>query len=291
MQRRTGNTQGALLMMGSMAAFTVNDALMKAVGADLPLSQAVVLRGLPAVAMAAALAWATGAWRGRFSRRDARLIALRNVTEVGAAYFYLTAIFNMPFANAIAILQGLPLAVTMAGAVFLGERVGPRRWMAIAVGFGGVLLIVRPGVEGFSVYALYVLAAVALVTARELLSRGLSREVPSLMVAFSNAAAVTLAFGLVSVFDAWQPVAPGDALLLGAASVLLIGAYFFAVAAVRTGALSVVAPFRYSGMLWGLLLGVLVFGERPDGLTLCGAALVAAAGLYMLRREQRAEPG
>lgn len=288
MSTQKGNTQGALLMMGSMAAFTLNDALMKAVGGALPLSQAIVLRGVPTVLMVAALAWALGAWRPSMSRRDARLMALRNVTEIGAAYLYLTAIFNMPLANAVAILQVLPLAVTLAGAVFLGEAVGPRRWAAIGVGLLGVLLIVRPGAEGFSVYSLFVLAMVGLVTARELLSRGLSDEVPSLMVAFSNAVAVTVAFALVSVFVEWQPVTLGQGAMLGAASVLLIGAYFCAVAAVRTGALSVVAPFRYSGMLWGLLLGVLAFGERPDALTLLGAGLVVATGLYMLHRERQA---
>jgi len=283
----TANMRGALFMMGSMAAFTLNDAFMKVVGAELPLSQAIVLRGIPTTVMLVALAYFAGALRKGVPRQDWRRIAWRSVTEIGAAYFFITAIFNMDFANALAILQVLPLTITLAGAVFLKEPVGWRRWGAILLGFVGVLMIVRPGFAGFTVYSLYVLAAVACVTARDILSRGLSKDVPSLTVALMNAISVTAAFAVYAFFEDWVPVQTDIALNLGAASVFIIAAYFCAVAAVRVGDLAVVAPFRYTALIWAMLLGVLAFGETLDGMTLAGAALIVATGMFSFYREQQ----
>ena len=153
MKNLSPNARGVVFMIGSMAFFVFNDAAMKAVGAHLPLSQAVVLRGVPTIVFLALIALWSGAFRQSVSRPDRKRIALRNLTEIGAAYFFLTAIFNMELANATAILQILPLTVTLAAAVFLGEPVGWRRTAAIVVGFLGVLLIVRPGIGGFNVYS------------------------------------------------------------------------------------------------------------------------------------------
>lgn len=282
----TPNTKGALFMMGSMAAFTINDAFMKALGAGVPLSQAIVLRGLPTCVMMLALAVMLGALKLKLPPGQGRLILMRNVTEVLAAYFFLTAIFNMPFANAISILQVLPLTITLAGAVFLGEPVGWRRWTAILVGFCGVMLIVRPGMEGFTVYSLYVLAAVVCVTTRDILSRRLAPEVPSLTVALSNAVSVTVVFSVVALFQDWQPIDIKQGVLFLGASLTIIVAYFCAVSAVRVGELAVVAPFRYTALVWAMLLGVLIFGEPLETLTLIGACIVVVTGIYSFYREQ-----
>ncbi|KMW56168.1 putative membrane protein [Candidatus Rhodobacter oscarellae] len=286
MTKLAENSRGALFMMGSMAAFTLNDACMKGLSGELPLAQAIFMRGVPTVVMMLVLAWALGQLRFDFPARDRKLIAIRNLTEIGAAYFFLTAIFNMPIANATAILQVLPLSITLGGALFLGEQVGLRRWTAILVGFFGVLLIVRPGFDGFTIYSLYVLITVCLVTMRDLLSRKISAQVPTLFVALSNAVSVTVAFGLVTLFTEWQPVSGGALLNLGAASVLIIGAYFCAVSAMRVGQVAVIAPFRFTALLWALLLGVVAFGERPDAITLLGAGIVVAMGVYTFSRER-----
>ncbi len=281
------NVRGAALMMGSMAAFTLNDACMKALSDELPLFQAVFLRGVGTTVCMVLLALATGGLRLDLSRRDWTIVGLRNLTEIGAAYFFISAIFNMPIANATAILQVLPLTVTLAGALFLGEAVGWRRLSAIMIGFLGVMLIVRPGFAGFNVYSVYALATVVLVTARDILARKLSRAVPSMTVALLNAASVTAVFGLGSAFVDWSPVSATAAMQLGAASVLIIGGYVFSVSAMRIGEIAVIAPFRYTSLLWALVLGLVIFAEWPDAAALSGGAIVVATGIYAFSRERR----
>ncbi len=283
----SANTQGAVLMMASMASFTLNDACMKALSDELPLFQAIFLRGIATTILMYFLARALGGLTFRLPAREWRLIALRTLTEIGAAYFFLSALFNMPIANATAILQVLPLAITLAGALFLGEAVGWRRLTAILVGFSGVMLIVRPGFEGFNAYSINVLLAVAMVTARDLLARRLSADVPTMLVALINAVAVMVVFGIGTVFIDWQPVSATAALQLGGASVLIIGGYVFSVSAMRVGEIAVIAPFRYTALLWALVLGLIVFAEFPDRMTLIGAAIVVATGIYTFYRERR----
>ena len=280
------NARGALLMIGSMTGFTVNDTFMKSLSGELPLAQAIFLRGCATTVLLFALAATLGQLRLRLPRQDAGLLALRTAAEIGAVYFFLTALFNMPIANATAILQALPLAVTLAGALVFGERIGWRRMTAILAGFAGVLLIVRPGTEGFTIYSLYVLGAVACVTVRDLAVRRMSGALPSLTVAFVAAAGVTLTFAFVAALQPWQPVSSGAALRLGAAAVSILLAYILSVATMRVGEIAVVAPFRYTGLVVALILGWLVFDEWPAALTLAGAALIVASGVFTLWREQ-----
>ena len=287
----TDNTRGAFLMMLSMASFTLNDACMKSLSGTVPFFQAVFLRGLVTLPLLVGLAWALGRLDFRFSRRDRGLILVRSVAETAAAYFFITALFNMPIANATAILQALPLAVTLAGAVFLGERVGWRRWAAIAVGFAGVMLIVRPGAEGFTLYSIYALLTVACVTVRDLSARRLSPGTSSLSVAIVGAIAVTLFMGLGSLGETWVALTPRTAALLAGAAVLIIGGYVFSIMTMRVGEIAVVTPFRYTGLLWALLLGWAVFGDWPAPVTLLGAAIVVSTGLYTLYRERVAAGG
>lgn len=281
------NLRGAGLMMASMACFVLNDACMKALSDELPLSQALVLRGLSTTVLMYLLARHFGALRFRVKRRDRKLILMRNAVEIATAYFFITALFNMPLANATAIMLALPLTVTLAGAVFLGQAVGWRRLTAILVGFSGVLLIVRPGLDGFNFYSIYVLIAVALVTVRDILSRKISADVPNMTIALSNAISVTLAFGIVSLFNDWQPVTQTAGLQLAGASIFIIGGYIFSVSAMRVGEIAIVAPFRYTSLLWALTLGLVVFSEWPDMLTFVGSAIIVATGVYTFYRERR----
>lgn len=281
------NMRGAMLMMGAMAAFTLNDAFMKSLSDELPLFQALLLRGLATTLFLWGIAQGTRGLRLDLGPRDWRLVVLRSLAEVGAAWFFITALFNMPIANVTAILQALPLTVTLAGALFLGEAVGWRRMTAIAVGFAGVLLIVRPGPEGFNLHALYALASVLCVTVRDLATRRLSPEVPSMTVALAGSAAVT-AFGAAGCLaGAWVPVSATAAAQLGGAIVFVILGYVCSVMAMRAGDIGFIAPFRYTSLVWALALGLVVFGHWPDPLTLLGAAIVAATGLFTLWRERR----
>ena len=279
------NLQGAAWMSAAMLAFTLNDTFMKGLAGELPLFQAIFLRGVGVCAVLLPVCW----WLGKLRRprgRDALFVGLRTAGEIGAAYFFISALFRMPLANATAILQALPLTVTLAGALFLGERVGWRRWTAIGVGFAGVLLMIRPGAEGFDRWSLYVVAAVACVTLRDVATRRISRAVPSLGVACAAAAGVTLWAGLMTLGQDWRPVSAEAAAGLAKAVAAIMGAYVFSVMTMRVGEVSFVAPFRYTGLLWALLLGLWAFGDWPDGATLAGAAIVVASGLYTLFRER-----
>jgi len=279
--------RGALLMVGSMTAFTLNDACMKALSDELPLMQALFLRGLVTSALILGFLVMTGRLDLRLARRDWMLVLIRTAAEIAAAYFFLTALFNMPFANVTAILQALPLTITLAGAVFLGEAVGWRRLAAILVGFGGVMLIVRPGGEGFTIYSVYVLAAVLAVTLRDLATRRLSAAVPSMSVALVAAIGVGLASGLASIVEGWVQVSGLAALQLAGSGVFVMLGYLLSIMVMRVGDIGFVAPFRYTSLVVALIVGFVIFAEWPDTLTLVGAAIVVATGLFTLYREAR----
>ncbi|MFZ5963946.1 DMT family transporter [Thalassococcus sp. BH17M4-6] len=282
------NTRGAFLMMASMACFTFGDACMKVASSTLPLSQLLALRGIFATAIIYLIARRLNALRLDLPRRDWGLIALRAVAEVAAAWFFLTALFNMPIANVTALLQMLPLTVTLASAVFFGEPVGWRRWTAILIGFGGMLLIVRPGTEGFNAYSVYALIAVICVTVRDLATRRMSAVVPSLTVTLSASVAVLVFAAVLSLGETWQPLDAPLWALVAAMSIFIIGGYLFSVLAMRTGEVSVVTPFRYTGLVWALVLGWAIFGEWPLPLTFLGAGIIIATGVFTLLREARA---
>ncbi|MEP2027144.1 MAG: DMT family transporter [Paracoccaceae bacterium] len=282
------NLRGALLMMASMAAFTLNDSLLKLTNGELPLFQLLFLRGVLTTLLIFGLARHLGTMHLVISRRDWGLIGLRSGAEIAAAYFFLTALFNMPLANVTAILQVLPLTVTLGSALFFGEAVGWRRMLAIFIGFAGMLLIVRPGAEGFSVFALYALVAVVCVTIRDLSTRRLSPSVPSMTVTLSASLSITLFSGLASLGNDWISVTLEQGWLIAGASVFILGGYLFSVLVMRVGDVSFVAPFRYSGLIWALLLGWLLFGDWPDTVTLLGAAIVVTTGLFTLYRERAA---
>ncbi|WP_170582589.1 DMT family transporter [Ruegeria arenilitoris] len=282
----TPNVKGALLMMGSMAAFTVNDTLVKAAGQEVPLFQLVALRGLLATILVFALARHLGALHLRFGRHDRWLVAFRCVAELSATFFFLTALMHMPLANVTAVLQALPLTVTLGAALFFSEQIGWRRILAIALGFAGMLLIVRPGPDGFSIYAMYALIAVICVTARDLITRRMSPEVPSMVVTLATSLTITTGAAIASVFQGWVPMTAGSGMLIASAAVFVLLGYLFSVMVMRVGEVSFVAPFRYSSLIWALGLGWAVFGDWPDRVTMLGAALVVSAGLFTLFRER-----
>ncbi len=280
------NFRGALYMSLSMAGFVCNDATMKWISGDLNLFQIVFLRGLFTIVLIGALA----IWRGellyRPDRRDTRVLALRLFGEVGGTFCFLNALFNMPLANASAILQSMPLAVTLGAALFLGEKVGWRRYTAIFIGFLGVMIIVRPGMEGFNAYALWAVVAVVFVTIRDLSTRSLSRGVPSMYVTLTTAVGVTVLSGLCLPFSEWRPVQDTHFLFLGGAACLVIVGYLFGIMAMRHGEIGFVAPFRYTILVWAILLGFLVFGDIPDTWTIVGSTIVIGMGIYTFYRER-----
>ena len=281
------NFVGALIMMGSMAAFTINDTFIKLTDGAMPLWQLLFLRGILTTALIVALGLWLKALHFRIGQRDWGLILVRSIAEIGAAYFFLTALLKLPLANVTAILQMLPLSVSLCAALFLGERLGWRRMAAILIGFAGMLLIVRPGAAGFSAWSLYAIVAVGFVTLRDLVTRPMSAGVPSMSVTLVGSVCVTVFSGIASVPQGWAEITPRLAGLIVCASVTIIAAYYFSVQAMRQGEIGFIAPFRYTSLVWALGLGWFVFGDWPDALTLLGAGIIVATGVFTLWREQK----
>lgn len=291
MSPASDNLRGALLMMGAMAAFTGNDTLLKAVTAEVPLFQAIVIRGAVTLVLLAGLALASGGVRLRLGRRDTVILGLRTVGEIGATLSFLSALQHMPLANLSAIMQSLPLVVTLLAALLFRERIGWRRLTAIAVGFVGVMLIIKPGGAGFDGWALIGLLAMGCVALRDLTTRLLSPGVPSLAVTIYSAIAVTVLGAVLAPFQGWVAVGPAQMASLCGAAVFLIGGYQFIIMAMRVGDVSMVTPFRYTSLLFAIVLGWITFGQLPDALTLLGAAIIIGSGLFMLRRERKLRLG
>ena len=281
------NMVGACLMMASMACFTLNDTMLKLTDGTVPLFQLLCLRSMITVGLIGVTKGRLGALHFRVSRRDWTLIGIRAGTEVVIAYFFLTALLNMPLANMTAIMQAVPLTVTLASALVLREAVGWRRMLAIAVGFAGVMLIVKPGAEGFNIWSVYALISVFGVTIRDLVTRRLSADVPSITVTLVTALTVLVASGLASLNAPWVAIGAGNAGLITALAFCIFGGYFFSIQVMRTGDVSFVAPFRYTGLIWALVLGWFFFGEWPGVLTLIGATIVVATGIFSFYRERK----
>lgn len=282
------NMIGALLMMGSMVAFTINDAFVKLTDGQVPLFQLIFLRGLLTSVMILMLARSLGALRFNFARRDWGLISLRGASEIAGSYFFLSALFNMPLGNLSAILQALPLTVTLAAALVFREPFGWRRMVAIVVGFIGVLLIIRPGADGFTIWSGYALLAVLCVTVRDLATRRLSADVPGLTVSLVTSTLVMSAAGIASLGQPWAAVSPQIGGLILGSAIFILGGYYFSIQVMRVGDVSFVAPFRYTGLITAMLIGLFVFDEVPTLLTLIGATIVVATGIFTFYRERRA---
>lgn len=281
------NLRGAALMTAAMVAFTCNDAFMKAATVDLPVFQAIVLRGVVTMAALAVIALRAGALRFRLPSSDWQWIGLRTFGEVAGTFTFLLALKHMPLANLSAILQFLPLAVTLSAALILREKVGWRRMSAIMIGFVGVMMIVRPGTEGFDRWSVLGLLSVSCVVIRDLATRKISTDVPSATVAFLAAGSVAVGAGLVLPFTEIAPVTLHHALQIGGASGFLIVGYLTVVMAMRVGDISIIAPFRYTSLVAAIILGWVVFHQLPDNWTLTGAAIVVATGIYTFHRERR----
>lgn len=281
-----GNLRGIVAMIASQASFIVNDALIKLATRELPGGEAIFIRGVMAFLMTLSTAAALGLLGPWPSRGDWPRIAARNVGEIGSTFFYLFALFNMPIADATAILQFLPLAIMAGAALFLGEPVGWRRWTAALVGFAGVLVIIRPGMEGFTAWSLLALAGVLFSTLRDLSTRGISTRYPTLLLVVFSAATVTVAASTFALFESWIWPGPKSIALLAGAALFLIGGYYFIVDAMRHGEVAVVAPFRYSVILFAVIAGIVLFGEWPDVTALAGSIVVCGAGLYTFLRER-----
>lgn len=280
------NTRGILYMLACCVGFITNDMFVKLASKDLSVPQVIVIRSLIAMPLVLGYCWRRQVLDNLWRLRD-RFLWWRTAAELGGTATYLTALARMDIAVSTAIAQTTPLAVTAGAALFFGEKVGWRRWSAIAIGFLAVLIIVRPGTERFSPWSLLALLTVAFVVFRDLVSRRMAAWLDPIAVAFITIVTL-IPLGLVlSAFEPWRPITPVSLLhCLGAAATLSI-AYVLLVSAVRLGEISVVAPFRYAMLLWAIFIQISIFRVWPDRWTLLGSSILVATGLYTIYRERR----
>ena len=273
-------------MATAMAAFTINDSITKAVSTEINFGQVMLVRGLFAIVLIAVLAFHRRALRP-LGTVMIRPVALRVVGEVGGTISFMAALTHLPLANTSAIFQALPLAITLGAALIFAEPVGWRRWLAIAAGFIGVLIIVRPGIAGFNQFSLLALISVAFCALRDLATMQIPLQIPSVFITLLMTVTVTTAGALILFpLGGWTPPSGRAWGLLALAAVLVLIGYQCMIIALRSGDISAVAPFRYTALPCAMLLGYLVFGDRPDAMMMTGASIIVGSGLYAFYRER-----
>ena len=280
----SANFRGALIMMVCMSAFVLNDAFVRLAGNSLPLAQILFIRGLITTIVLLTFAIYGGVFSSKVSKKDKWRIFFRSIAEALTSYFFLTAVMNMPFANVTAILQILPMTVTLAAAFVFKEKVGIIRITLILAGFLGVVLIINPSTDGFNLYAIYALIAVFLITTRDLITRKISSSVPTLLPTVSASFGVLIFSVFLLINTPFQPLNTQNSLFILLAAFFIIFGYYTAVLVMRSGEISFISPFRYSAILFALILGLIFFDEKPEKTAFFGIVIVMVAGIFLMLR-------
>jgi drug/metabolite transporter (DMT)-like permease len=280
------NLRGSILMVLAMLGFAIEDMLIKQMAGALPTGQILAMLGLGGgIIFAMACRMQGESLLGRDVMHP--MVLLRNVGEVFGTVGYVSAVVLTPISSASAIFQATPLFVTLGAALFLQESVGWRRWAAIAVGFCGVLLIIRPGLDAFQPASLFAVQGVIFLGIRDLATRRIPRSVSSMRLS-TYAFAVIVPTGLILMAIMGDqfiiPSGTDTYRVAGSVAAGVLG-YYALVTATRLGDMSNIAPFRYARLVFALIVGTTVFGERPDAATLIGAAIIVGSGTYAAIRE------
>ena len=282
------NLRGATIMVLAMLGFAIEDAFIKMMGNALPVGQILVMLGIGGSAVFALVVLAQK--RALFERDMlAAPVLTRAIGEIIGTMCFISAIVFTPLSTASAILQATPLVVTLGAALFLGEAVGWRRWAAILVGFIGVLMIIRPGMSGFSPLSLFAVGGVLGLALRDISTRKVSKSLSSMQLSFLGFL-VLIPAGFMLLGITGKSLAPLDTrlwLLITASIAIGVFAYYGIVAAMRVGEVSFVTPFRYSRLIFAMIIGISFFGERPDTLTILGGIVIVASGIYTVLRERK----
>jgi len=284
----TDNSRYIGFMVLAMAGFAIEDAVIKHLSADLPVSQVLLLVGTGGMLAFSLMAkfkrapiWIPGLLNSRF--------VMRTFCELASAILFVTAIVYASLSASTAILQATPLAVACGAALFLKQQVALRQWVFIGLGFFGVLLIIQPGSDAFQPATLFAVAGVIFLAIRDLITRSISNSIPPLVISFWAFFALFLS-GLVTtpVFGPYVTISQHHLGWLLLSSVAGSLAYLSVVMATRGGDIAVIAPFRYSRLLFALVLSVVLFGEVLTLPVLVGSALIIASGLLTLRKPSKA---
>ena len=283
------NRRGIVCMVGAMGCFVINDSLVKFASQSMPSAQLIFIRGLMSLLLVLAIAHALGA-TARIREASRGWVVGRALVDAVATMLYLGSLFHLPIGNATAISLAAPLFMTLFAALFMAERVRGARWLAVGAGFLGVLLVIQPRADGFNTWALVCLLGTLFHAARDLMTRRIAAGIPSILITLSTAVAVTVISGSASLLQGWKPFGLFEFGLLALASVFLTGGYYLIINSMRHGEMTLIAPFRYSGLLFALVLGYGVWGEVPNTVAWFGIALLIGSGLFVLVIEKRRTP-
>lgn len=271
-------------MIGAGFFLTLNDAVLKWLTGDYPVGQIMFFRGLFVFLPIVFFVWQAGGMKSlRVYRVQPHL--LRGALMIAGTFLFITGLGHLPFADAISITFAGPLFVTALAAPLLGEVIRWRRWLAVIVGFIGVLVIIRPTSEVAQWAAIFPLAASVTGALRDILTRKMSQHDSSVAVMFYSTLAVTFAGG-VTFLGGWTPLQTVDLGLFLLCGILLGLAHFLMIEAFRLAEAALVVPFKYVSLLWAVLLGLVIWGDIPDSWTFAGSGVVIASGLYILHRER-----
>lgn len=282
------NIRGAILMVIAMFGFAVEDSLIKLMATDVASGQVLIMIGIGGAMVFALSALVQGEQPFGFWMLSG-FSGMRAICEGFAALGFVTALALVPISLVTTIIQASPLLVTLGAALFFKETVGWRRWLAIAVGLLGVLIVLRPFGAGFQPAALFAVMGVIFMSARDLATRKITTNISTLQLSVIGFMATIPAGALSLVISGSTPAVPTGQTLLYLIGAISIGvpALYCIISAMRIGDISFVSPFRYSRIIFGLLAGLLVFGETLDFYTVLGAAIIVGSGSYTLLREAR----
>ncbi len=282
---QSANFRASIFMLLAMGTFTIGDTMTKYLLTQMNSGQYMFIRGIFATIAIGLLAWRNGALRNLSLDL---MTVLRVLGEVLATVTYIFSLGHLSQAFCSAVFQATPLVVTLGAVLFLNEKVGWRRWMCISFGLVGVIIIIRPGTDSSASLAAVgiLLSSVCFAAMRDIATRRVPAHVPTLYLSTLTAGAIALTGGgLIHPMGGWQPVGIGPVLIMALAAGLLLVGYHFIIMAMREGEISFVSPFRYSSLLWAILLSTVVFNEAPDSYTIAGSILVVGSGIYMVYRE------
>ena len=274
-------------MMMSMACFAVEDTFIKLLSARLPATQILFSIGFGGALITLVLAIVLNVNLADKILLNKHVIS-RTIADLFGALSFTSAMVLIPMSLLASILQATPLFVTLGAAILLGEKVGWRRWSAIFIGFLGVIIILQPGYGSFQLASLLGLAAVLCLALRDVVTRDMATEIPTLTVTFYACLAMGSA-GFIAYPFFGPPIMPTtyEAITLICAAIIGLTGYFLLVLATRKGDVSVIAPFRYSRLLFSLGLASLILGEKLTLPILLGGLLVVSSGIYTFGRERR----
>jgi drug/metabolite transporter (DMT)-like permease len=281
------NRRGIIAFTAACGLFTVADTVSKLGSLYYPTGEVLFARAMASmVCIGVVVLWTQKTTWLRYTTN--RYVLLRAVLDALSNVVFILALSHMRIADLLAVNLVSPLLLTLVLVCFFGERIGWRRWSAILVGFAGVLLIVRPSPDSMNDWALLGLVSAACSAVRDVVTRRIDPAIPTLAVAFVSIVAVALAALLMApVFNQeWRVPSLGYVALFAGGGLFLSIGSTLAVSAFRNSDISVVAPFRYSLLIWGALAGYLTFGEVSDLQSLLGALLIVLSGIYSLHRER-----